>query len=332
MKLKNYLLVLKNKENRKHKENICIYGVSSIIKLVYLDIKKRDYGEIKSMLNKLKIPYQTIYSWISGSNPIPISKTYNLINFWQKSCNLTEKEFIEKWDLIYEENKGFSQNGQRRVVLPKEINENLGYLVGFFQGDGHLKKENTKGFQEYSIYFYEGNKKILENINIIIQKEFGISGNIYLGTNKKDYKCYTLRISSKPIYNFFKNILKLKTGKKVRNIETPEIIKKSELPIQLSFIKGFFDAEGGVGETKKNPWLDLGQASKETPCEILIWIKDKLNESGIILSEPRRTKNQEYFRIRTAKRETIKRFFNIVSSEHIEKINKFKKIIKKCQM
>ena len=81
----------------------------------------------------------------------------------------------------------------------------------------------------------------------------------------------------------------------------------------------------------KNPWLEMGQASKEKPCEILLWIKEKLNEKDIILSEPKRTKNQEFFRIRTGKRETIKRFFNIISSEHPEKIIKFEKVIQKCQ-
>jgi len=59
--------------------------------------------------------------------------------------------------------------------------------------------------------------------------------------------------------------------------------------------------------------------------------KEKLNESGIILSEPKRTQNQEFFRIRTAKRENIKRFFEVILSEHPKKIIKFQKIIEKCQ-
>ncbi len=332
MKLKNYLLELEKEENQKYKENICLHKVSPIIKTIYLDIKKvYNRKTIKKIFSELKIPYQTLYSWISGSNPIPISKTYSLLKFWEKSCNKTGKEFIEKWDLVYINNQGYSQNGQRKVILPHELNNNLGYLIGFFQGDGHLKKEKLNSFQEYSIYFYDGNLEMLYKINNILKKEFKVKGKVYVGTNKKRHKWYILRVSSKPIYIFLKKVLGLKTGKKIRNIGVPKIIKISKLPIQLFFIRGFFDAEGGVGETNKNPWLDMGQASKDSPCEILIWIRDKLNENNIILSEPKRTKNQEFFRIRTAKRETIKRFFEVISSDHQEKINRFERIIEKCQ-
>lgn len=331
MRLKNYLLKLEKETNQKHRENICLYGISHIIKPIYIEIKDKHRKEIiKKLKDELGINYQTLYSWLTGYNPIPISKAYALLNFWKEACKKSEKELDEKLDAIYLNNKGYSQCAERKVNLPKELNEDLGYIIGFFQGDGHLKKENIKGFQEYSIYFYDASKKILNKINDLLYKEFNVKGNIYFQKGKWR-SWFTLRLSSKPIYLFFKDILNLKRGKKVREIETPEIIKNSDSSIQLSFIKGFFDAEGGVGETKKNPWMDMGQASKDAPCEILSWIKNKLDENGIILSEARRTKNQEFFRIRTAKRETIKKFFEIVSSEHPEKIIKFEKIIEKCQ-
>jgi len=62
-----------------------------------------------------------------------------------------------------------------------------------------------------------------------------------------------------------------------------------------------------------------------------LWTRDKLNENKIFFKEPKKNSNQEFFRLRTAKRENIKRFFEVVSSEHPEKIIKFKKIIEKCQ-
>ena len=87
MKLKNYLLQIEKSRNKKNKEDICLHGVSSIIKLIYLDIKKRYKRKtIEGIFKELKIPYQTLYSWISGSNPIPISKAYYLLNFWKKVC------------------------------------------------------------------------------------------------------------------------------------------------------------------------------------------------------------------------------------------------------
>lgn len=326
MKLNNYLAQLHEK-SEKNKENICLYGTSPIINSIYFDLKNVFRRKlIKKIFNELKVPYQTIYCWIKGKNPIPISQAYNLLKFWQKYCEKSEQEFIDKWNLIYLSIEGFSQNGQRKVKLPKELNEDLTYIMGFFQGDGHMKKDKTGNFQEYSIYFYESSKEILENFNGILYRLFNVKGNIYYQSNETG-KWYSLRICSKPIYLFFKSILGLKAGKKVRNVCVPEILKRADLSFQLSFIRGFFDAEGGVGESKKGPWLDIGQASKDSPCEILVWIRKKLEENGIILSEPKRTENQEYFRIRTAKRETIKRFFDTVSSNHIEKISKFNTII-----
>jgi len=168
----------------------------------------------------------------------------------------------------------------------------------------------------------------LKKINEILYKQFNVRGNIYFQT-KKEKKWCTLRICSKPVYLFFEDILNLSSGKKVREVKVPELIKNSEVPLQIAFIRGFFDAEGGVGETKKNPWLEIGQASRDKPCEILTWIKSKLQERGIILSEPYRGQTQEFFRLRTAKRETIKRFFNIISSNHPKKVDRFKQIVLK---
>jgi len=328
MELDNYILIIneKNKVNS-HKEDICLYGIGKIIQLIYDDLKRQKGGKMIKLMNQLGIKYQTLYSWKTDHNPIAISKLNKLFLLWKRECNKTQKEGDIIWKRIYLENKGYSQSGQKRIFLPRELNERVGYLIGFFQGDGHLKKEKGP-FQENSIYFYESDIEMINKLNKIIEEEFGIRGKIYLGKNLRGHKWHILRLCSKPIYFFFKNILGLQSGKKIRNVRVPEIIKKSGSSVQLSFIRGFFDAEGTIGENTKGPWLEIGQASKNNPCEILTWTKDKLNENEIILSEPRRTKNQEFFRIRTSKRETIKRFFNIISSNHPQKKEKFIEITK----
>jgi len=329
MKLNNYILTLNEKNKLKsYKEDICLWGIGEIIDSIYAEIKKqRDRDTIK-LMDSLGIKYQTIYSWKTNYNPIAISKLNILLNSWKRECNKTQKDLDKILEEIYLKNKGYSQNGQRKIKLPREINNNIAYITGFFQGDGHLKKKKIGKFQEYSIYFYERRKGELVRINKIIEKEFGIKGRIYLGKNKKGHKWYILRISSKPIYLFFKKILGLKEGKKVRNIDAPKLINQCELSIQLSFVRGFFDAEGTIGENKKNPWLEIGQASDEKPCKILKWVRNKLDKVNINLSEPKRSLNHEFWKIRTSKRETIKRFFEIISSEHYQKRRKFEGIIK----
>ena len=78
-------------------QNICGYGVSPIIKSVYLDLKKCYRKKlIKEIYSGFNIPYNTIYSWIVGQNPIPISKAYCLLNLWKDSFQISEEDFLEK--------------------------------------------------------------------------------------------------------------------------------------------------------------------------------------------------------------------------------------------
>ena len=80
MRFNNYLLDLKDNFNQINKRDICVYGVSPIIKSVYLDLKKCYKKQlIKTIYNEFGIPYNTVYSWIVGQNPIPISKAYCLL-------------------------------------------------------------------------------------------------------------------------------------------------------------------------------------------------------------------------------------------------------------
>jgi len=331
LKFNNYLLDLESRKREKQKEDICLDGISKEIKSIYLELKTKYPRTVtKEVLNKLNINYQTFYSWIIGSNPIPISKLYDLLKLWQNELNKSQEKFNEKWEEIYKKTLGYSQNGQGKVKLPKEFNENLAYLMGFFQGDGHLAKEQTERYQEYSIHFFEEHKEFLEKFNEKIKEEFNINGNIY-EEHDATGKWFRLRLCSKPIYLFFKKVLGLTSGRKVRNVKVPLLIKDLESKLQIVFIRGFFDAEGGIGETAKNPWLEIGQASANYPAEILVWIKETLDKNGIILSQPQKSSGQDFFRLRTSKRETIKTFFEIVSSEHKSKVNKFQEIIKKCQ-
>lgn len=328
MKFDNYLLKLEKEENEKTKENICITGISNITKEIYLELKNvNKRGLIKKLQKEISSPYQTIYSWIQGSNPLPISKLYTLLKLWQKELSKNPRDFNEKWNEIYQQISRYSQNGQRSVKLPKEFNENLAYLMGFFQGDGHLAKQQTERYQEYSLHFFEEHKDFLEQLNKKIKIEFNIEGNIYAEHDARG-KWYRLRLCSKPTYLFFKEILRLTSGKKVRMVGVPLLIKNSDLKFQIAFIRGFFDAEGSVGETSKNPWLEIGQASTDNPAEILVWIKEILDKNGVLLSSPQKSSKQDYFRLRTSKRETIKRFFETISSEHQNKINRFKEIIR----
>lgn len=331
MKLNNYLLnLIDNSLSVKNKEEICIYGCSTILKEIYQDIKKFKSKKIVDFIcESLGVPYMTFYCWVSGSNPIPISKSIQILKVWKNVLNKSEREVELKFDELYCAVTGFSQNGQRKAILPKELNEEISYIVGYFQGDGHLASTKVRGFRQYSLHFYDANKGVLLKIDELIRKEFSVRGNFYFNSDGKG-SWYTLRFTSKPVYLFFERILGLKSGRKTLNVDVPQIIMDADNNIKISFVRGFFDAEGAVGETKKNPWLDIGQASREGPAQILVWIRKILFEMGVNLTDPQKSSGQDFFRLRTSKRETIKRFFDIVGSNHPKKIIRFKEIIEKC--
>jgi len=144
MKLENYLLKITLPDiGRKRNEHIYLHGVDSSFKEIYLEIKpKIKHGEFtKFIYSLLDSPKGTIDSWILGNNPIPILKFHKLLNLWKKMCGISDSIFNKKWDQIFKKTRYFSAWNSPKVILPKELNEEISYLCGFIIGDGHIKDE-----------------------------------------------------------------------------------------------------------------------------------------------------------------------------------------------
>ncbi|MFH1332532.1 MAG: hypothetical protein ABIH63_04600 [archaeon] len=333
MKFKNYLLdLIRRDRNVKPSSDICINGTNKIIKESYIDIKRCKPNIKKFMIKNLKSPANTIYCWMSSRNPIPIPKLYILLNIWKKICKKTNQEFEEKWDKIFITNKGFSvHRGKNKAILPMELTEDLSYLTGFILADGYLKDENKLlkryKFREYSIVICDNSKEHVEYLKEIVTSIFKTKCNIYFTKDKKG-SWYILRCTSKPVFRFFSDVLKISQGDKTGKIRVPELIKKSNFNLQKAFIAGFSDGEAGVGISTKNPWLEIAQKSiYNKPPLILLWIQEKLKKTNINLNGPHKmSKLGNCWRLRTASKKTINLFYQEIPVRHIDKVKAYEEI------
>ena len=106
-------------------------------------------------------------------------------------------------------------------------NEFIDYLAGLVLGDGDLYYRRSKN--EYRIRISDSSREFLEMISIFVEKLLGINVRIY---RHSKYKCFILVIYNKELYH--------------------RIVKRIEKNLReptIAFIRGLFDAEGGVNKS-----------------------------------------------------------------------------------
>ena len=248
-----------------------------------------------------------------GKSPINLFSKKHSVNSGSVSAMLAGKRAIPINIL-----KGYPdeficilKNCNISIKIPKELDENLAYLIGLLR-DGTVNKERNG---EYTCAFYSKNKPFLEIVRPKIKKIFGLQLNI-----TKFGDCYGIRIRSKTLYLFFKIVFDFKS--KQVNWDTPKIIKKANDKIIKNYISGFFDAEGGVphleelkNPKRKNLYVKFVQKNKES----LDFIKEKLSLVGIETGNVYWTDNKNNLKIRMT---SIKLFLSYINSLHPEKANR----------
>lgn len=336
MKIENYLLgfVLEDykRETHQNRHYIHVTGIENIFRELYNDIKSKvKKGTFLLFISsKLKVNKTTIHCWLTGYNPIPLVKVYELLLLWKKTCKKSQKEFNEKWNEIYNKIKTFHSKKIKNIILPKKITEDIAYLTGFIVADGYIKNTEKllkRGkYPEHSVCMYDNSKIFLEYLKKIIESKFNIKCNLHFAKDKKG-SLYALRCTASPVHRFFSIVLEVQEGDRTGKAKVPSLIKNASWNIKKAFIAGFCDGEGGVGISTKNPWLEIAQNhSKKQPSPILNWIKKELEEFDIFLNGPQLMSNQKAWRLRASSKGTICKFYNIVSSFHPDKIKKFEEI------
>ena len=191
------------------------------------------------------------------------------------------------------------------------MDKELAYLLGAFR-DATIDERKGKN---YEIKIAQKNKKWLQLIQKLLKNEFKKEGSIT--RHMKGY--WILRINGKEIVNKIKEISEMKIPQE--NWNTPSRIFKSGSEIKVSYIKGFFDAEGGLPKkiTKKSQkYIIFSQKNKES----LEFIRKTLNELDI--KPTNLTICGGVWEFRITKRKSIVKFIETIGSLHPDKKEKLR--------
>ena len=192
------------------------------------------------------------------------------------------------------------------------MNANIGYLLG-------AMRDATVDFRKgknYEVKISQKTKQWLQLIQSIFNKEFGKEGRIT--RHMKGY--WILRINDKQLVTKIIEISGIKIPQE--NWGTPEDIRNcSDKETITSYIRGFFDAEGGLPrkiDIDSQKYIIFSQKNKES----LEFIRKKLQEIKIEPTNLTRCGGVWEFRI--TKKKCIIEFIEVIGSFHQDKVEKFK--------
>lgn len=192
-----------------------------------------------------------------------------------------------------------------------KIDEESAYLLGALR-DATIDLREKKN---YEIKIAQKDIRWLKLLQQLFEKYFQKLGRITNHVNNTSI----LRINDKTIVNEIAEISEMKVPQD--NWETPLVIKNSPLPIQVAYLRGFFDAEGGLPknpQTSKQKYLSLSQKNKES-LEFLrnILIKMEFNPTNLTICG-------KVWEFRLTRKKDILKFIEEIGSWHPEKRERLK--------
>lgn len=128
----------------------------------------------------------------------------------------------------------YQQTVLKRII---PLNRDLGYIVGFFVGDGGYN--NTHKYLE----LYQKEKGILEDINNKVYSIFGVAGTLHKSTGSNCNK-YVLSIKNQYIFELFKGYFKIQD--KAQNKTLPYNILEFNEEFAKGCLEGLIDSDGTI--------------------------------------------------------------------------------------
>lgn len=199
---------------------------------------------IEDRSNKHYINIKPINDWVEADK---IKQGY-VIDINMNSYNKeTPYEFIH-----VQTPKNISGKRGVSITQPKNMNNDIAWLLGYLWGDGSLSPNKTR------TRFIDRNIENLEKVKDIMLKTFNLNCSIHPASGDRD--AFVLEISSKHLWNFWtaNSINKYKDDKTLQNI--PKCIRTSTKENILSFLAGLLDSDGCVSicYNKKNDKKSIG--------------------------------------------------------------------------
>lgn len=192
-----------------------------------------------------------------------------------------------------------------------KLTQDLAYLLGALR-DSTIDVRVTKN---YEIKIAQTDARWLKLLQKIFKENFGKEGSIKPHVNDTSI----LRINDKKLVNKVLEISEMKIPQE--NWATPKTIKNSTLRMQLDYVRGFFDAEGGMPIKPleaEQKYLSLSQKNRES----LEFIRNILADLG--LRPTKITICGKVWEFRLTRKKSIINFIEKIGSWHPEKIERFK--------
>ncbi|MBI2674942.1 MAG: LAGLIDADG family homing endonuclease [Candidatus Aenigmarchaeota archaeon] len=140
--------------------------------------------------------------------------------------------------------------------MENSIHPEIAYLLGALRD----ATADIRKAKNYEIKISQKEMDWLVLLQKFFETHFGIRGNITKHVNG----AVILRLNGKDVVNSVLEISEMKIPQEFW--ETPKIIKIQPLEIQISYLRGFFDAEGGLPKNPGNAeqlYLSFSQKNKE---------------------------------------------------------------------
>ncbi|MBU2504104.1 MAG: hypothetical protein KJ879_03590 [Nanoarchaeota archaeon] len=200
------------------------------------------------------------------------------------------------------------------VKIPERITPDFARILGYYLGDGSYEADR--------ITFFEQRKEVAEFYQKLIENTFEIKTDLRFRESKNYWQ---IRVYSRILAQLFKNIYLKKD--KTHNENIPSIILKSSNRSLVSFIFGFFDAEGYVGKSRIAAGFNNELLARQIQLSFLrLGIISSINEY-----DNRRNpySNNIRYTVAVDDLESIKKFYDLGGFISLEKKNKVKKLINK---
>lgn len=156
------------------------------------------------------------------------------------------------------------------------MNEKLGYVVGFFIGDGNY--DNTS----HTVMFSQADRKVLDKLASYIWECFGVGSNIIKQRNGAGNLKYSMKVCSETVHDFFMYYLRIKDKAQHKNL--PYNLLSFTKNFCRGILAGIIDSDGTI---QNNSYISIRLSSREAITQMTLLFKQfGYSVSNIIQATP----------------------------------------------
>lgn len=129
----------------------------------------------------------------------------------------------------------------KKIPAALEIDEDLGFLLGFYVGDGSTSGNMVR------LGIGEDEPELVARLSDIAKRKFGLSSRCY---REAHARMYVLQINSRALVHILENALGLPGAADRGKLHVPEVILNASRDARLGFILGLIASDGHISGTR----------------------------------------------------------------------------------